>query len=473
MGLVLQVTPLPGASLAGLGIAVVALFGLATLQAAAETAVASVRRVRVQQLVEEGAGGARSLQRLMENSAGFVATSRLIRTAAVIGADTMLVAVLAESLALALGSLPWAYVLLTLVTVVLALVLVQQVGNAIGIRAAERIALGLAGPLQIVVSLVSPLVKLLNGIGAWLYGPPRPSGAGVRNGGAVPGGVTEAEIMLQVDVAEEEGVLEEDEGEMIRSIFEFGDTLAREIMVPRVDIKAVAEEATIGESVDLAIATGHSRIPIYKETIDDITGIFYVKDALRLLRDGQVGVRVREVMREAHFVPETKKVDDLLGEMQARRVHVAVVVDEYGGTAGLLTIEDILEEIVGEIQDEFDAEEAPLQQISEHEVVVDALMTLDDVNDVLVIHLEADEVDTLGGYVYAKLGRVPQQGDEITGDGARLVVEEVEGNRVTKVRIIKLSDAAPPPESPESQVPSPESGPVNPGLRTGDSGLRA
>jgi CBS domain containing-hemolysin-like protein len=189
--------------------------------------------------------------------------------------------------------------------------------------------------------------------------------------------------------------------------------------------------------------TGHSRIPIYKESIDDVTGVFYVKDSLRFLREGHVDVHVREVMREAHFVPESKKVDDLLSEMQLRRVHVAIVVDEYGGTAGLLTIEDILEEIVGEIQDEFDAEEAPVVEVGPHEVIVDALMTLDDVNDLLTLDLQEEDVDTLGGYVYAKLGRVPQQGDEIESNGTRLIVEEVEGNRINKVRIITPETPAP------------------------------
>ncbi|HVG95405.1 MAG TPA: hemolysin family protein, partial [Chloroflexota bacterium] len=276
-----------------------------------------------------------------------------------------------------------------------------------------------------------------------IYAPPRPTGSAARESANTPAAVTEAQIMLQVDVAEEEGVLEEDEGEMIRSIFEFGDTAAREVMVPRIDVKAVPETATLAESVDLAIVTGHSRIPVFRETIDDITGIFYVKDSLRFFREGRLDIRVREVMRQPHFVPETKKVDDLLSEMQSRRVHVAIIVDEYGGTAGLLTIEDILEEIVGEIQDEFDAEEAHVQQVSEHEVVVDALMTLDDVNDLLSLRLEEEDVDTLGGLVYSRLGRVPQQGDEVDDGGARLIVDEVEGNRINKVRIITAQPAAP------------------------------
>jgi CBS domain containing-hemolysin-like protein len=203
--------------------------------------------------------------------------------------------------------------------------------------------------------------------------------------------------------------------------------------------------ASLRDVLDIMLRHGYSRIPVYRESVDDIVGVIYAKDLLRHMHAGKENVPLNMLMREAYFVPETKKVDELLREMQARRVHVAIVVDEYGGTAGLVTIEDILEEIVGEIQDEFDAEEARVQRVSEHEAVVDAMMPLDDVNDLLSMQLQEEDVDTLGGYVYVQLGRVPQQGDEIRvsqpSGGARLVVEEVEGNRVTRVRIIKTPEA--------------------------------
>jgi CBS domain containing-hemolysin-like protein len=410
------------------------------LATAAEWAIATIRRPRLQQLLEEGSPAARTLQRLLEHSGAFVATSQLIVTAALVATNTLLVAVAGAPLAAVMGSAAAALVLLVVFVLLLHLVLVQQGGRALGLRNAEAVALSLAGPARISVVVLSPLVWLLNHLGgAW------------RRDGAVSsresaGTVTEAGIKLQVDVAEEEGVLEQDEGEMIRSIFEFGDTVAREIMVPRIDVEAADQERSIAEAVDLAVQAGHSRIPIYQDTIDRITGIFYVKDALRFLREGRLDIKVREVMRTAYFVPETKKVDELLHEMQARRVHLAVVVDEYGGTAGLVTIEDILEEIVGEIQDEYDVEEIQIQRVSENEVVVDALMTLDDVNDQLSMTLEAEDVDTLGGYVYAKLGRVPEKGDEITSDGAVLIVDEIEGNRINRVRIVKRTEDGPTPD---------------------------
>jgi putative hemolysin len=422
---------------------------LAFLFAAAETAIAAVRRPRVQQLVDDGSGEARALQRLLENSIGFVATSRLIILGATIAANTLLVALLLEPFSALMGGQGGAYVVIVLLVLFLALVVVNQMGHAYGLRNAEAVALGLAGPARAAVLVLSPLVKLLDAAGALIYSQP---GSTQRESAA---GVTEAGIMLQVDVAEEEGVLEEEEGEMIRSIFEFGDTVAREIMVPRIDMRAAEASTSIGELVDLAVEAGHSRIPIYEGSVDRVTGIFYLKDSLRFLRDGRRDVKVGEIMRPAYFVPESKKVDELLREMQQRRVHVAIVVDEYGGTAGLVTIEDILEEIVGEIQDEFDPEQTMVEHVSENETIVDAIMTLDDVNDILSIRLEDDDVDTLGGYVYAKLGRVPEGGDAVEEDGVRLVVEAVEGNRITRVRVVKneaLEGASDTPEIGDSQV---------------------
>jgi CBS domain containing-hemolysin-like protein len=429
--------PDSGAAAIGVGVAATSLVGLATLFAAAETAVAAVRRARVQQLLEAGTSAAVSLQRLVDNSTGFVATTRLVTTAAIVGANTLLAAAYGDWLAAALASASWAYALLAAVVLVSALVGVEQAGRALGLRHAEGVALGLAAPARAAVLVLTPVVKLLDAVGGLIARQPR---TGTRD---AAGGVTEAGIMLQVDVAEEEGVLEQEEGEMIRSIFEFGDTIAREIMVPRIDVVAASSTLAIGAVVDHAVQAGHSRIPIYEDTVDKVIGIFYVKDALRFLREGRVDVAVREVMRPAYFVPETKKVDELLREMQARRVHMAIVVDEYGGTAGLVTIEDILEEIVGEIQDEFDAEEAMVQQLSETETLVDAMMMLDDVNEILSMRLEEEDVDTLGGYVYAKLGRVPIEGDEVAAGGVRLVVDDVEGNRITKVRIVKAPEPAP------------------------------
>jgi Hemolysins and related proteins containing CBS domains len=240
-----------------------------------------------------------------------------------------------------------------------------------------------------------------------------------------------------VDAREEEGVIEEEEKEMIYSIFELGETMAREVMVPRIDIVAVDVQTPPEEVVRVIAETGHSRIPVYEGTVDAILGLVYAKDLLLHLQCDGSRRPLREMLRPAYFVPETKKVDDLLREMQQRRIHMAIVVDEYGGTAGLVTVEDILEEIVGEIQDEYDAEEPSFEQVGEGEYILDARMNLDDVNDLLGADLPTETADTLGGLIYDALGRVPVPGDQLEVGRWRIEVLTVSGRRIRKVRMTR------------------------------------
>jgi putative hemolysin len=261
----------------------------------------------------------------------------------------------------------------------------------------------------------------------------------------------EEEIRTIVDAGEEEGIIEEDEKEMIYSIFEFGDTLTREIMVPRIDVVAVEVDTPMLEALDVIIARGHSRIPVYADTIDDVVGVLYAKDLLGHLRDGKTNVALSGLLRPAYFVPETKKVDDLLTDLQQRKVHMAIVVDEYGGTAGIVTIEDILEEIVGEIQDEYDTEESFYEVVSPDEIVFDARANLDDVDKLLNADLPHEGGDTLGGLIYAELGRVPAAQDELVIDGVKLTVLSVAARRIKKVKATRL------PKPAEAAAPTEES----------------
>jgi len=250
--------------------------------------------------------------------------------------------------------------------------------------------------------------------------------------------ITEEEIKTIVDAGEEGGVLEEDEKEMIYSIFEFGDTLVREVMVPRIDVIAVEAATPIREALDVIIQAGHSRVPVYQDTIDNIIGLLYAKDLLAYLRDGRTGVRLQDVVRQTYFIPEAKKVDELLEELQKQRTHMAVVVDEYGGIAGLVTIEDILEEIVGEIQDEYDAVEDPLvEAINPDEYIMNARINLDDVSHLLNVTLPAESGDTLGGFIYSQLGKVPAAGEKLQFGDLRLEVLSVSGRRIGKVRVLR------------------------------------
>ncbi len=243
------------------------------------------------------------------------------------------------------------------------------------------------------------------------------------------------ELMEWVDAAQEQGDIESEHGKLIHSIFELSDTLAREIMVPRVDIVALDQEMSIPEAVRVFISSGHSRLPLYEETIDQIRGVIYAKDLLRLWVEGQEDVPLRTLARPAYFIPEAKQIDELLSEMQQRRVHLAIAVDEYGGVAGLVTLEDIIEEILGEIQDEYDqAEELPYQEIGTGEFLFQGKIDLGDFNEIMATELSKEEADTLGGFILQQLGRLPTVGEKLCVDGVELTVEQVSGRRIRKVR---------------------------------------
>ena len=256
--------------------------------------------------------------------------------------------------------------------------------------------------------------------------------------------VTEAELKSMVDAGHEGGVLEGDERQMIYSIFELGDTLVREIMLPRIYINALEVSTPLSEAVDALIKSGHSRMPVYGESVDNILGILYAKDLLRVWRQGEQIDSLHSLLRLATFVPEAKKVDELLEEMQTGHVHMAMVVDEYGGIAGLVTLEDIFEEIVGEIQDEYDqSEEAPYMQVGEGEYVFQGKVDLRDFNEVMGSHLPTEETETLGGFIYEQVGRVPSSGESLQVGDINLTIEQVTGRRIRKVRAKRIPVATP------------------------------
>jgi putative hemolysin len=251
--------------------------------------------------------------------------------------------------------------------------------------------------------------------------------------------MTEAELKTMVDAGEQEGVIEQDERKMIFSIFDLGETLAREIMVPRIDVLALEATTPLDKAVDALLESGYSRVPVYEETIDNILGLLYAKDLLSVWRSGDQMGGLGEILRPAYFVPEAKKVDQLLAEMQSRRIHMAVVVDEYGGVAGLVTLEDIMEEIIGEIRDEFDLrEEAFYQEVGDGEYLCSGRMDLDDFNELLGANLPSDDADTLGGYIYSQIGRVPSGGETLAIGDLRLTVEQVSKRRIRKVRAMRI-----------------------------------
>ncbi len=281
------------------------------------------------------------------------------------------------------------------------------------------------------LALVAQSVMVLAGFLIW---PLRLSNES-QNGIDAPGSVTESELMTLVDAGREEGIFEQVEQEMIQSIIQLHDTLAREIMVPRIDMLALDVDTPLEQAVDAFLHTGHSRAPVFEETVDNTLGLLYAKDLLRVWREGNQTSSLRDLLRPAYFVPEAKRVDELLTEMQSRSIHMAIVVDEYGGVAGLVTMEDIVEEIVGEIRDEYDqSEEAPYLALQDGATIFQGRVHLDDFNEIMFSNLPSEEADTIGGFIYSRLGRVPGVGEIVEEDGLVITVEQVSGRRIRKVR---------------------------------------
>ena len=395
---------------------------LAAISSAADAALTAISRHRLQSLIAESRPRAQLVSRFLDDPGRFRATTLTLNISA---------AVLATALTLALLH-PWAVWWQPVLGLVGLLLLLLVVGEAIPKVLAtlnpDRAALLLARPLQVLAVVLVPFIWSTNLFMRLFVGKDN-----VGHGNAL---VSEEELKMLVNVGAEEGLIEKDEREMIESILVFDNTLVREVMVPRVDMVALDSGATVAEALDQALEGGHSRIPVYQDTIDNIAGILYVRDLLPLLRDGELSRKISDLARPVYYVPETMKVDDLLRSLKTRKVHLAVVVDEYGGTAGIVTIEDLLEEIVGEIQDEYDVDEPAINQVDPHTWIVDARVSLDDLNAETGLQLETEEGDSVGGLVYEQLGSIPQAGDSLDVDNVTITVQSVQGVRPEKLQIV-------------------------------------
>lgn len=254
--------------------------------------------------------------------------------------------------------------------------------------------------------------------------------------------VSEEELLAMAEAAEASDAIEPEERELIGQIIEFGDTVAREVMVPRTDMVAISDQHTVGEAIDIVIDHGYSRVPVYGEGIDDIVGVVHAKDLMRAEREDGPGSRAAAVARAPHFVPETKRISLLLREMQAEKFHIAIVVDEYGGTAGVVTLEDLIEELVGEIVDEFDVEEPMIERLAPGTVRVNGRVPIDELSEVLGAPLPNGDWDTVGGLIFNTLGHVPDEGETLVVEGWELLVERVTGRRIARVIVKPVSQAA-------------------------------
>ena len=406
---------------------------------AAEIAFVSVRRTRLDELAEAGDRGAKRAQVLMRDPGRFLAVIQVAITflgaLASAVAAVSIVTVVAEPLRqitfLADYADTIALLFVTSIVAIVSIVLGELIPKGLALGNPDRIALSVSGPITIFAKIVSPLVAVLVALTKLIS---KPFGIDPTRTPEL----SAAEIRLIVEQGSQQGVLEAEEEQMISAVMSLSDSKLHEVMVPRIDIAAIDQEASFDDAVTLVLTEGHSRTPLYKESVDHIVGILYAKDLLRIIAAGGPRPRLRDIMRPALLVPESQAVDDLLNELQRRRVHMAIVLDEYGGTAGLVTIEDLLEEIVGEIQDEFDEEEPMKVIVRDGEAILDGRADIDEMGELVdpALELEDDEeYDTVGGFVYHRIGRVPVVGDTVAVDPFKITVIKVTGRRVGKVRV--------------------------------------
>ncbi len=316
----------------------------------------------------------------------------------------------------------------------LILVFGEIVPKSLAVVNAEKISRKVAKPIDIIASIILPLIKffkiLINII---FYSLGKKIVKRKKE-------ITEDDLISLIDLGKDEGVLEEEEKEMIRNIFEFGDTTVKEVMVPRVDMACIPSNTKLGSVLYLIKKVGHSRIPVYEGTIDNIIGILYAKDLLAVYEQWykiKEKFDLKKILRKTYFVPENKKIDDLLDVFQRDRIQIAIVVDEYGGTAGLITMEDVVEEIVGEIIDEYDKETKLYEVIDNNTVIADGIISIDKINELLNIEIPENDFETLGGFIYDLMGRVPQKGEKLEYQQLQMTIERVVKNRIKRVKIIK------------------------------------
>jgi putative hemolysin len=416
--------------------------------AASEMALITVKRHRLSQLADDGSRSARTARRLTEDPGRFLATIQIAITFLGFLSGAVGAAAFSKHLAPVIRLIPLdvirdtagsiAFVLVTLVIALVSIIVGELVPKTLALNFPERLAVVVAGPIAFIQGLLSPIVWFVTRISALLVrllgGTEKPQG----------GYLSTEELKLLVETGSEQGGIEEEEKEMIHGVIELAEKRVHEVMVPRIGIRAINVDDPLDEVLEMIIRAGHSRLPVFDESLDNIVGILYAKDLLPYLKgNGRANgaIDIRQLVRPPVYVPESKPVDDLLHDMQAAKRHIAIVVDEYGGTAGLVTMEDVVEEIVGEIQDEYDTEESSVEEISTDDEVVfrlDGRVSMDDLRDLFDLSDddEPDEeaYDTVGGFIVHRVGRIPLPGAEVAfRDGVRIVVEAAEPRRVARV----------------------------------------
>ncbi|MBI3378894.1 MAG: HlyC/CorC family transporter [Nitrospirae bacterium] len=395
-----------------------------------ESSFIAVNKIRIRSLLEKGDSRARAVQKILDEHDKFF-------SAVILSGN--LFTVLATSIGTAL-SLKYfgenGIIIATIVMTFLTVVFGELAPKTFAVAHSEKVSLLLARPVGFYIRLISPLVwifKITSNLIIRMLGGKKKS---------VSPFVTEEEIKTMINIGEEEGTLEEEEKQMLHKVFEFGDKVVTEAMVPRTEIVSIPDDSTVGDALKLVLEEGYSRYPVVKENIDSVTGILYVKDIVKQMAQGKIQnyTPITEIVREAYYIPENKMVTELLDEMQKNKFQIAIVMDEYGGTAGLITLEDIMEEIVGGLQDEFEAMEGEkeVEIIDERTSIVAGQTGLDEINELVGSELVSEDFHTIGGFVFGLFRRLPKVGEQVRYHNLRFLILEMEDRKISKVKITRL-----------------------------------
>ncbi len=420
----------------GQGIALVFLFAFSAFFSGSETAFFSIPRFRLRKFKEEGEPATRRVALLLDRPNRLLVTLLTGNTIVNVPASAILGLALERTLYQAGLPEPAAFVLAVIAMTGVLLLLGEISPKIFALRDPERTASLVAGAVAFFELILAPVGKLLLGVSGFLL-----KGLGAHKLRAAPF-VTEAELETMVSLSEREGVLHREERRMIEGIMEFTDTTVKEVFVPRTDIKVLKKNATVSTALDLIRTTGFSRIPVFDATIDHVIGVLYAKDLLPFIGYRETDMPICDLLRTAYFVPENKRVAELLNEFQQNRVHCAIAVDEHGGTAGFVTLEDLLEEVVGEIHDERDVEKPLIEEAGPEGIVVDARTPLDELSEVTGRDFHDDEHESVGGFILSLTGHLPKKGEKIGYSGLSFIVEEVSERRILKIKVVPADRAS-------------------------------
>ncbi len=410
-------------------IAIIVCILIVAFLSSSEASLISVNRIRIRNLAEKDNKRAKLVESILSEHERLFGTILFTENFFILLASSSGTAILLN----VFGEDGWW--IASLIMTVLVVLLGEITPKTIAVSHAESFALLVAYPIRLLIKITHPVVWFFTRLPGWILktmGAKSPSSPFI----------TEEDIRAMIDLGEESGTLQEDEKEMLHKVFEFGDTVASESMVPRTEIVAINDDATVGEALQLVKEKGFSRYPVIHEKMDNVVGILYIKDILIKMSEGKVdsSTPIKEFVRDAYFIPENKKISELLAEMQKRKFQIAIVMDEYGGTAGLITLEDLMEEIVGSLQDEFEKIQAEkdVEVIDERTFIVSGTTPLDEVSELVDVKLESEDFHTIGGYVFGLFGRLPREGEQIRYHNLRFLVMEMDGKKIAKIKITKL-----------------------------------